>query len=305
MLVAFFPVSCVPQDADQQNQSQNQSGDQSGQGDQPGPGEGPGDGPSVGPGPGDNPGSGDEPGPGDGPGGETDEDAPVALENATPKEIGKFLVSDRKIYSSTAFDKTSGLKLCGVVAYVGNDTGEENYRHGLVIAMKNFNGNGYPWNNSSSSYDNPNHYNILSEALDAKESGYSLSRLNSRNGDSYKWAAFYHSYWNNTGSDDRVTTTAPSNTSGWFMPSIFQWNQIVNGLTGTTARLTTMENANLSMLEANKTLEALGAQPLQNGAYWSSTEHSVENAWLYWANSGKARDSKKSWSYYIRSVLAF
>lgn len=289
MILALLPVSCGPQNPD--SQLQNQSDDQTGPEDQPGGPEGPGEG------------SGPQEPPG--PGGEQDEDVPVSIENATAKEVGKYLVSDQKIYSSTAFAKASGLKVCGVVAYVGNDTGEENYRHGLVISMKNFNGSGNCWNNTTHKKHNPNQYNILSEALDAKESGYTLSHLDNRNSNSYTWPAFYYACLNNTGGDDKITIIAPSNTSGWFLPSIFQWNQIVNGLTGTTAKLTTMQNASLSMLEANTTLEELGAQPLRDGAYWSSSEHSDNNAWLYWANYGKASDSDKNWNYYFRSVLAF
>lgn len=238
-------------------------------------------------------------------GNEPDPDAPVALANATINDVGKVLASDKFIYASSAFAEAAGAKVCGVVAYVGNDTGDATYRHGLAISMKNFNGNGSCWKNTYGVKDNPSQYNLLGDALDAKESGYELTHQGDRTTNSYQWEAFYYASWNNTGSDEYVTTIAPKNTSGWFLPSIFQWNQIVNGLNGNEARLTTEQNASLSMLYANDKLTALGAQGLKDGAYWSSSEHSENNAWIYWANYGKATNTTKTWNYYIRSVLAF
>ena len=236
---------------------------------------------------------------------EVDPNAPVALANVTVKDVGKVLASDKYIYASSALAKDAGAKVCGVVAYVGNDTGDATYRHGLAISMKNFNGNGSVWKITNGTKDNPAQYNLLSEALDAKESGYALTHTGDRTTNSYLWEAFYYTYWNNTGSDENTTTSAPANTSGWFLPSIFQWNQIINGLNGNEAKLTIEQNASLSMFYANEKLTALGAQGLKDGAYWSSSEHSDNNAWLYWANYGKATDSNKTWNYYIRSVLAF
>lgn len=242
---------------------------------------------------------------GGGPGNNPDPDAPVAIANATANDVGKVLASDKYIYSSSAGAQAAGAKVCGIVAYVGNDTGDAKYRHGLAISMKNFNGNGFPWKITYGMKDNPAQYNLLGEALDAKESGYDLTHQGDRTKDSYQWEAFYYAYWNNTGSDDFVTTSAPQNTSGWFLPSIFQWNQIIDGLNGTDAKLTTAQNAKLSMFYANEKLTALGAQGFKDGAYWSSTEHSDNNAWLFWPNEGKATNSTKNWNYYVRSVLAF
>lgn len=236
---------------------------------------------------------------------EQDENAPVAMANATPKNIGQVLASDKFIYSSAGAAEAAGAKVCGVVCYIGNETGDEKYRHGLALSMKNFNGNGEPWNNTSSSLDNPAQYNQIGAALDAKEDGYALTHLGDRTTNSYKWPGFYYCYWNNTGSDEYVTTTAPAGTSGWFMPSIFQWNQIMNGLNDNEARLTTAQNASLSAFYANDILIERGAQPLKDGAYWSSSEHSENNAWVFWANYGKVTNQNKTWSYYIRSVLAF
>jgi hypothetical protein len=242
---------------------------------------------------------------GEGEGKTPDPNAPVAIANATINDVGKVLASDKYIYATSAFAEAAGAKVCGVVAYVGNDTGDAKYRHGLAISMKNFNGNGFAWKITYGVKDNPAQYNLLNEALEAKESGYDLTHLGDRSKDSYLWEAFYYASWNNTGSDEHVTTLAPQNSSGWFLPSIFQWNQIVNGLNGNEAKLTTDPNASLSMFYANEKLTALGAEGFKDGAYWSSSEHSDNNAWLYWANEGKATNSTKNWNYYVRSVLAF
>lgn len=224
---------------------------------------------------------------------------PVPMTSATAGELGKALASDKMIYVTPAAAKFTGAKACGVVAYIGNATAESGYTHGLAISMKNFNGNGMSWGYGN----NPNMYNTIGDALDAQEGGSALTK--ERRWESSTWEAFYHGYWNNVGSDDYVTTSAPSNTSGWFLPSIYQWNQILDGLSGTEARLTTAQNPNLALLTINKKLIAAGAQGLLEWSYWSSTQRDENNVWLYNAPGGYAYDAKKSWSFQVRSVLAF
>lgn len=242
---------------------------------------------------------------GDQEGGGEESDAPVSIANVSAGDVGKVIASDKYVYSSAASAQAAGVKICAVVAYVGNDTGEENYRHGLAISMKNFNGNGFPWKNTYGVLDNPTQYNLLSEAIAAKESGYSLTHKDNRHQNSYTWSAFFYAYNNTVGSDEHITILAPASTSGWFLPSIYQWNQIINGLNNNEAKLTTSDNASLSMFYANEKLKALGAEEFRDGAYWSSTEYDENNAWLYWANYGKASDKTKNWNFYVRSVLAF
>lgn len=229
--------------------------------------------------------------------------APVAMASATSSEIGKTLAQDKYIYVNSAAAKASGSKACAVVAYVGNATGEPNYTHGLALSMRNIAGNGEVWKNTYGTKDNTAQYSFLSDALAAQESGYSLTYP--RRWESNSWAAFFYGYWNNIQVDDFVERGEPSSTSGWFLPSIYQWNKIVNGLTDTEADLTLWDNAALSLYYANAKLEARGAEGFRSGAYWSSSEHSDNNAWLYWANYGKASDKTKNWNYYIRAALAF
>jgi len=229
--------------------------------------------------------------------------APVAMASATSSEIGKMLAEDKYIYVNSAAAKASGAKASAVVAYVGTGTGEPNYTHGLAISMKNLNGNGECWKNTYGIADNPSRYNLIADALEAKESGYTLTY--GRRWESNLWPAFYYSYWNNIEGDDYVTRSAPSSTSGWFLPSIYQWNQIVNGLTDTEAKLSLWDNASLSMFYANPKLQAQGAQGFRDGAYWSSSEYDETNAWIYYTNYGKANYQKKTWNYYIRAALAF
>lgn len=228
---------------------------------------------------------------------------PVFMGNATANEVGKTLASDRYIYVNARAAKASGSQACAVVAYVGDATGEPNYTHGLAISMRNIAGNGEVWKNTYGTQDNPGQYNLIADALEAKESGFSLTYP--RRWESNNWTAFFYGYWNNIEVDDYVGRGSPSSTSGWFLPSIYQWNKVVNGLTDTEADLTLWDNAALSLFEANEKLESQGADGFRYGAYWSSSEHSDNNAWLYWANYGKASDQTKNRHYYIRSVLAF
>ena len=244
-------------------------------------------------------------GPGEGEDGPDASGGRLALASATPADIGKLVSSDGYIYASSDAARAAGAKVCGVVAYVGNDTGEASFRHGLVLAMKN-NGD-EAWKSTRGIADNPNQYDLIASALEAKESGCTLTHLGDRNSalSAHQWGAFFSAYWNNVEENEYITKTAPENTSGWFLPSIFQWNKIINGLNGNDAKLTTGMSADLTRIAANKKLTAAGADELHDGAYWSSSEHSYERAWAYWANDGKVTNQEKTWFLYVRSVLAF
>ena len=61
---------------------------------------------------------------------------------------------------------------------------------------------------------------------------------------------------------------APSGTSGWFMPSIYQWNMIVNGLTNSAISFTTSSNNALKSSVFYNPLTLAGGTALQSGYYF-------------------------------------
>ena len=230
------------------------------------------------------------------------------LASVTTSDVGKVIGADGNIYANVAAAQAASTTACAIIAYVGSDTGESApYNHGLAIAMKDaYDGNStmWMWNDSEPHYSavNPHQYTDIADALAAKESGSSLS--SGKNNGTYP--AFQDALANSITTETGISAAAPATgTSGWFMPSIFQWNQIVNGLTGTSSAFTTSQNDNLNYSAVNTKITAAGGVGLRNHYYWSSTEYDSYNAWMYVADKGKVDTDSKSVYVYVRAAFAF
>ena len=104
----------------------------------------------------------------------------------------------------------------------------------------------------------------------------------------------------------RTSTWMTSNTSGWFLPSIGQWNLIVKGLTGDTSGLTTSGNSAYNAAAVNKYIQtAAGGAGVQSNYYWSSVECNTDSAWGMIFSYGRAGNFNRTYNYYVRPVLAF
>ena len=108
-----------------------------------------------------------------------------------------------------------------------------------------------------------------------------------------------------------ITASAPSGTSGWFLPSMGQWNLIVQGLatkkSGSTVStaLTTSSNSTYQASNLNSVITDAGGTGFQAGGYWSSTEYGTERAWYMYFGTGRPYDDLKTNNHYVRAVLAF
>ena len=98
---------------------------------------------------------------------------------------------------------------------------------------------------------------------------------------------------------------APSGTSGWFLPSIYQWNMIVNGLTNSAISFTTSSNNALKSSVFYNPLTSAGGTALQSGYYLFSTEYSNNRVWLYYSLQGQADYGAKINPHHVRAILAF
>lgn len=231
-----------------------------------------------------------------------------ALSEVTTNQIGWFIATNGIVYPSVAKAKEAGTSVCAIVAYVGSETGETGYTHGLAIAMKDANnGNTCQWKTSSGTADNPQMNNDIATQFGYKESGSSLS--SGRGSDT--WPAF-NATLNNTISisteeSSYISASVPTvgTTSGWFLPSIWQWNQIVKGVIKTSTDLTSAENPALKADAFNASIPT--AYRILPEFYWSSSERNINGAWDYNAYAGKAgEDWKNNSEYkYVRAVFAF
>ena len=228
------------------------------------------------------------------------------LAEATAEDIGKVAGADGKIYANVAAAQAASTTACAIIAYVGSATGESQ-NHGLAIAMKDAAAGCYVmWSSSNNDESLLTNYTDVSQAVSTFQSGLSNSQYYEFDNET-DYPAFYAALHNTISTSDGISADAPDpGTSGWFLPSLYQWNKIVQGLSGQSADLSDYPNDNYTASSLNAKITAAGGDVLQDDAYWSSTEYDGDYAWLFEAYYGRViNKSPKNYEYYVRSVFAF
>ena len=223
--------------------------------------------------------------------------------------VGMIVASDGKAYAAADKDNLpTGVTAVAIVAYKGSATGEASpYTHGLAIAMKDAAAGGKVKWSSSDNDESLDNYTDYSPAVTTAQSGLSNSQTSGFDNES-NYPAFYAALHNTITVSDGISAAAPaSGTSGWFLPSLYQWNKIVQGLSGKTADLSHGGNANANYTASslNPNIEAAGGTGLQSGAYWPSTEYSNPSAWYFYTGNGSVGYRNKTGESYVRAVFAF
>ncbi len=227
------------------------------------------------------------------------------LSAATAEDIGKVVGADGKIYANVAAAKAASTTACAIIAYVGSETGEASpYNHGLAIAMKDA-ATGVMWS-SSSNDESLTNYTDVSQAVSTSQSGLSNSQTSGFDNES-NYPAFYAALHNTITTSDGISAAAPaSGTSGWFLPSLYQWNKIVLGLSGKTTDLSYNSNGDYTASSLNTKITAAGGDGLwSEGGYMSSTEYDGSRAWGFDAHIGGVNNGYKNLGLYVRSAFAF
>ena len=196
--------------------------------------------------------------------------------------VGQVICSDGTVCNYA--DKGSKT-VVAVIVYNGSATGNSTYNHGLALALFDANGgnattNGTAcqWKTSTGSTDNS--YQTTSSSSFASEDGSIY--ISSRNTNT--WPAFQKCISYSGG-------TAPTNSTGWFLPSAYQWNQMVSGV-GSYSTL-------------RDYFSTRGGRNMQSFYYWSCTEYSTSGAWCLYFFSGSWYSNGKTDSYYVRACFAF
>lgn len=227
-----------------------------------------------------------------------------SMKEVTADDLGKLIGLDGKVYPSILSAVASGTVASAVIVYVGSETAEGSFTHGLAMSMRDaVSSSGYTfhWKTSSGNYDNPQYSSDLHSLLEYKESGYSLTK---GRGES-PWEAFAAAKNNTINDRYGITAAAPEGTSGWFLPSMFQWQQAIHAMTGKTKELSLYE-ANPDYV--NDYFNAKIADPeafLTKNCYASSSEFDATYNWHFDFNDGIARRNAKWCDYYVRAFLAF
>ena len=229
----------------------------------------------------------------------------VTVKSSAPKDLGKVIGADGKIYTNTQAAVSAGTTAAAVIVYVGSETAEDGFTHGLAMSMRDCsNTSGYKWKLSDfvDTYDNPQQNSDLHTLLEYKESGKSLTTSDR---DNYIWPAFWAALHNNITVTDGITADAPDGTTGWFLPSMFQWQQAIHAMTGKTAEISLYEANPDYVNDMFNDKIADSEAYLGKFCYASSSEFSATYNWHFDFNEGIARRNAKWCDYTVRAFLAF
>ena len=138
-----------------------------------------------------------------------------SAKDATAEDLGKVIGIDGKIYNNVDAAQAAGTTGVAMIVYVGSATGEASYTHGLALALKDArNGSNCIWRSpkADAGHDKQTDSNFTTE------SGLQYNN-NTHNSDTYR--AFKEAMANNN-------TDTPTGCSAWFLPTGYQWNQMIN-----------------------------------------------------------------------------
>ena len=227
-----------------------------------------------------------------------------SMKEVTADDLGKLIGLDGKVYPSILSAVASGTVASAVIVYVGSETAEGSFTHGLAMSMRDaVSSSGYTfnWKTSSGNYDNPQYSSDLHSSLEYKESGYSLTK---GRGES-PWQAFAAAKNNTIHDRYGITAAAPEGTSGWFLPSMFQWQQAIHAMTGKTKELS-LYDANPDYVNDKVNAKIVDPEAfLTKNCYASSSEFDDTYNWHFDFQEGLARRNAKWCDYYVRAFLAF
>lgn len=208
-------------------------------------------------------------------------------------KVGNVICSDG---TKCAYSQVGSRTPVAVILYVGKDTGSSTYKHGLALALSNVTGSWAKWRHDNSSY-------ITQPVLMTSSSSIPVEDGASYRGDPYdsynstyatpSYPAFYYANKNNG-------TAAPPKTSGWFLPSAYQWNQVMNGI-GTTD----LERiSNWKKILSDTKIGTIG-----NLYFWTCTEQTTSTSYSFYFNASdgtiKFVAESQTNINYVRAMLAF
>lgn len=215
----------------------------------------------------------------------------VTAASVSSDDIGSVIGANGKIYlnATAAAAASPATTAVAMITYVGSATGETSFTHGLALAL-------------SDSDANDGYFYWKTEQLDAghiwqtdrnnftSESGLQYNSFTpGHNTDTYP--AFKAAMANNG-------TTKPTNCSDWFLPTAYQWNQMIDACKNVLGTKN-------SYKDLRDGFNSVGGTNMKLGEYWSSTEDGTNTAWSYRFHLGYWASEPKTFYCIVRSALAF
>ncbi len=235
---------------------------------------------------------------------------PIALGDATSDYVGSVVTTDGNVYATVAAASVASKTAVAVIAYVGTagsvDASSATYK-GLAVALSDANsGSNCKWADGLANCLSSSQTDAIATALGFKNGITCTSTLTAAGHSSHGHAAATAAASNNS-------TAAPTGTSGWFMPSMGQWNLIVQGLAtkkaGSAVTTDLEKNTKNDTYKAdnlNSVITDAGGTGFQEDCYWASTEETTARAWAidFWGGYAICF-SKNNTNHYVRSIIAF
>ena len=228
-----------------------------------------------------------------------------ALSSVTTNEVGWRICDDGNAYSPVG-TLPAGVTPVAIIAYVGAagsvDASNATYK-GLAIALTDANGgNSCQWYTSNDGTCTSNQTNDEATVITYKDGIANTTALAGGCEASHTHEAATAAASNNS------TPVPTTGTSGWFLPSVGQWNLIVQGLTGGTANLrVNVENETYKASSVNAKIIVAGGTGLKANDYWSCSEWNSEYAWFIRFSEGSVNGygKNRNTNMFVRSVIAF
>ena len=194
---------------------------------------------------------------------------PIVISEVTDEAyIGSVVADDGYVYATIDdvdnASKTAVAKIC----YVGSETGDATYNHGLALALSNDTKQWCPAGKKCLD----SQYTTVAEAKGDLAGIANTDALVGHAVHIHAAASAARGY--NSG-------THPAGTSEWFLPSVGQWDKMATAVGD------------------------YGKLGLNLGYYWSSTEGDAENAWSVNVNDGSWSTDRKDFEQGVRACLAF
>ena len=223
--------------------------------------------------------------------------AAKAVADATAEDLGRIIGADGNIYDNATAATTAGTTAEALICYVGDagtaDASSATYK-GLALALTDA---------STSALWCSLPYYYAEICLGTQYGDYTLA-LGDLAGIANTNALVGHASHTHAAATiarNYKGSNHPTGTSAWFLPSVGQWNKMVNACKNKLG-------TNNSYKDLRDGFNGVGGTNLQSTDYWTSTQLSDQKAWCimfddehggYWFSTYKDKN------YYVRSALAF
>ena len=220
---------------------------------------------------------------------------------SVPDEIGKVLGANGQLYNNVSAATSAGTTASGIVAYVGSpgsvDESNSTYKW-LVISLTDIDGHRAKWKNDNTGTC-VNQTDDLDTAL-GYLNGITCTNTLVTDGHTHAAATAARNY----------STTRPSGASSWFLPSLGQWQLIMQGLASKKAGFIINNQlsqgwTSFTVSNLNSLITDAGGTGFEEFSYWVSTEYSSSQMWRHYLGNGAIAPWDKNGVLTVRPVFAY